>query len=1039
MKKWIEWFADNHVASNLLMAFLLVAGVVMIITAKVEVFPETSPNFITIKVVYPGASPSEVEESVTRRIEERIAGVSGIKKIESYSSEGLSLIVVEVLDGWDVKDVLDDIDSEVSRITSLPEESERPIVSRVVLKRQVINVVVYGDVPELTLREVAKNIKDRLTLIQGITEAELKALREPEVHVEVSEETLRKYGLSLEEIAAIIRSESLDLPAGSIKTRGNEILVRTLGKKYYARDFMKIPVIVGPGGSKLTLGEIAKVSDGVEEVDLFARYRGKRAAIIQVFRVGDQNALTVSRKVREFVKEIAPTLPDGIYVDTFQDRSEVLRSRIRLLLKNMAYGMVLVITVLGLFTNLKLAFWIALGIPISFSFCFWLLPQFDVSINMISLFAFVMVLGMVVDDAIVIGENVFRKREEGLPPLKASVEGTFEVGRAVIFSVLTTMAAFWPLLLGTGVMGKFIRNIPIVVILVLAGSLTESLFVLPSHLAITRFRKEDRKENHSRKWLRKFIEGPYSGFLSLSLKYRYVTVSIAVVLLLFMLGLWFGGRLSLVFLPRVESDNMIAEVTMPAGTPASRTVEVVERLEKTAEEVVKEAEKNRKNDGEPLLRSIISMVGVKLRISGHEEGVSGIGGNLGQVVVQLIGAEKREDISTKDLVKRWRQKMGEVPGAESLTYQSELFSAGSPIQVNLFSDDDEKLARAVEELKKILRGYRGVFDIADSSIPGKDELRVRLNEEAESLGVTLDDVARALRHAYYGAEAMRFQRGEDEVKVLVRYPEKERKSLSSIASMRIRLRDGRMVPLSQVAEITHKQGYVSLRRYQRGRVISVTADVDETVTNASKIRRELKEKVLPALVEKYGNVSFSFEGEGKEEEEAFTDIFQGFALALFLIYTLLAIPLRSFSQPLIIMTAIPFGIVGAFLGHIILGLNLSILSMFGIVGLAGVVVNDSLVLVDAINRLRKAGVGLREAVMKGGKLRFRPIILTTVTTFAGLAPMMAERSLQARFLIPMAVSLAFGVLFSTLITLVLVPCGYLILEDVKGIFSRKDT
>ncbi|MBW1972605.1 MAG: efflux RND transporter permease subunit [Deltaproteobacteria bacterium] len=1041
MKRAISWFAENHVAANLLMLFLLIAGIVTAVTMKVEVFPDTTLDMISITVKYKGASPSEIEESIIQRIEERIAGLAGIKQIDSTAIEGLATINIEVIKDWDVDKLLDDVKSEVDRITTLPEEAEKPVVQKLIRRRQVISVALYGNVSEWTLKKLAEDIKDDITNLPGITLAELFGVRKGEVHIEISEETLRRYGLTLGKVAEIVKRNSFDLPAGSVKTSGGEILIRTKGRHYYANDYRNIPIITRPDGSKVLLGDIATLKDGFEDLDLFTRFQGKPAAVIQVFRVADQNALTVAKTIKRFIEKVRPTLPKGVNIAFYYDMSQVLKSRLRLLLKNMAMGLVLVIITLGIFLNLRLSFWITLGIPISFASALWLLPKFDVSINMVSLFAFIMVLGIVVDDAIVIGESVFRKREEGLPPLKASVEGAFLVGRAVIFSVLTTMAAFYPLLLGSGIMGKILRNIPIVVILVLAGSLIEALFILPAHLARSKIKvfnnkNKFQKEKLAARALKRFINGPYKRFLSLCLRWRYATVAFGIAALLLSLGLWRGGFLKFTFFPKAEGHTISCTVTMPAGTTIDRTEKVVSYLEKVARETLSEVDKKRPKDAPPLFKYSVSLIGIKLSGHGPRSGEVSVGSHLAQIYVELLEAEKRPGISSVRLAALWRKKAGIIPDAESITFQGELFSVGKAIEVDLSLADHKKLLAVVNELKKKLKGYPGVYDINDSYLPGKKEMRIKLKPSAYTLGLTLNDLAKQVRDAFYGAEALRFQRGEDEVKVIVRYPESERKSLGSVENMRIRTIKGFEVPFDEVAKVKMEQGYVSIQRRDRRRIIKVYADVDEKIANADKIREDLETNVLPNLKSNYPGLRYFFGGAGKEKKESMADVMKGLVIAFFLIYALLAIPFKSFTQPFIVMAAIPFGIIGAFLGHLIMGFNLSILSMFGIVGLTGVVVNDSLVLVDAANRIQKGGKKIEDAILSAGIIRFRAILLTTLTTFAGLTPIILEKSLQAQFLIPMAVSLAFGVLFATVITLILVPCGYLILDDLHRIFSK---
>lgn len=1037
MKKIVAWFIENHVAANLLMLFLVFTGVITGLTIKLEVFPEFSLDRISINTEYIGASPAEVEESIIRRIEERVAGLAGIKRIDSTAREGFGTVMIEVMKDWDLKTLLDEIKAEVDGITTFPNEAERPIVREVTRRTQVISLAVYGDAPESTIKNLAETIRDEITNLDGITLADIHGIRESEIHIEISEETLRRYGLTLGRVGELVRKASLDLPAGNIKVSSGEILIRAKGRRYYAEDYRDIAVITRTDGSKVTVGKIAELSDGFEDVDVMTRFQGKPASVIQIFRVADQNALTVADTVKEYAENIRDSLPAGINIDYYEDMSQILRSRINLLLKNMAMGLVLVSLLLGLFLNLRLAFWVTLGIPISFLAGLSVLPYFDVSINMISLFAFIMVLGIVVDDAIIIGENIFRKQEEGLTHLDASVEGAAEVGHPVIFSVLTTVVAFWPLLLGEGTIGKIMRNTPIVVILVLLGSLVESLIILPVHLTGSKKREVAIKrgpkvEKRMAVWLQGIIKGPYTRLVDFCIRWRYATVSCGIAILLLAIGIWGGGLIKFTFFPKVESDVLVCSLTMPAGTPVDRTVEAVTRLELAAKDALAERERQRSNDDPPLFKHSVALIGVHIGGHGPNAGSPQVGGHLGQVFIQLLEGEKR-DVNAAELVSLWRKKVDFIPDAESVTFSSELFSAGNAVEIHLSLEDHDQLLAAADELKAELNSFPGVFDVNDSFMPGKQEMQLKLKPQARSLGITLDDLARQVRHAFYGAEALRLQRDQDEVKVLVRYPDSERRSLGSVEGMRIRTPDNFEVPFCRVAQVKMKKGYAFIQRSQRLRVVKVTADVDEAKINANEIRIELEKRFLPHLKYQYPGLRYKMEGEGKEQQESLADVIQGFSVALFCIYALLAIPFRSFSQPLIVMAAIPFGMVGALLGHMLMGLNLTFLSLFGIVGLSGVVVNDSLVLIHAINRIRSQGENVHEAVIKAGTLRFRAIILTSLTTFAGLSPMILERSLQAQFLVPMAVSLGFGVLFATVITLLLIPCAYMILEDIYNL------
>ncbi len=1033
MKNIISWFAENHVAANLLMVFLLAAGLYSIFNIKVEIFPDITLNAVQISVEYRGASPEEIERAIIRPIEERIMGLSGIERVYSKATEGRGQITVEATRGWDINKLYDDIKVEIDGLTTLPKEAERPIVRRVSRLFPVISIAVYGDVSEKILKKWAEQIKTELLTLPEVTEVSYFAVRPEEIHIEVPEKNLRKYNLSLSEIAQKINQESIDLPAGRIIEKSREILLRAEGKRYYGEEFLNIPIVTGPEGAEITLGQIAQIKDSFRDLnEISAYFQDKRAVVVQVFRLGNQNVLTISKAVNKYFQSLKDRLPDGIHVKLFEDSSQILKARLFLLVKNLSMGMILVFVVLGLFLHPKLAFWIMLGIPIAFATALGLIPHFGVSINMVSLFAFILVLGIVVDDAIVVGENVFHLRQKGLPPLEAAIKGTIEVSGPVIFSVLTTMAAFAPLLFASGVMGKFIFVIPVVVIAVLFGSLVESLFVLPAHLAATKGNISPEGINFVARALQRFIYGPYKRALVFCLRWRYLTLAAAMALLIVVFSLWLGGRIKFTFFPKVEGDDMNCYITMPAGTPANVSLAIAKEIEKKGLEVVKEYEKKY---GKHLLKYSMIMIGVHQVRHGPKAGKPDIGSNLAQVTLQLVPEEERPGISSAQLIREWRKKVGEVPGVEGLLFQSELFGLGKAVDLAVSLKDEKDLLRVITEIKNELKKIPGVHDVEDSFLPGKEEIKLVLKPGAETLGITLESVARQVRHAFYGAEALRVQRGEDEVQVLVRYPAEERTTIASLENMRLHLPDGREIPLLEVVNLKWGHSYVSLDRLDGRRVIHVLAEVDEKIASASEIRRYLATQFLPKLKEQYPDLIYSFEGEGRRQQESMKDVMRAFLFAQLIIYSLLAIPLRSYTQPLIIMFAVPFGIIGAFLGHKLMGYHLNILSFFGIVGLSGVVVNDSLILTDIINRLRDKAKNMMEAVVEGACRRFRPILLTTITTFAGLTPMILEKSLQARVLIPMAISLGFGVLFATFITLIIIPCAYLVLEDIKKVFK----
>lgn len=1051
-KGLLGWFASNHVAANLLMLLIIASGLLTIMTIKNEVFPEFSLDMINITVPYRGASPAEVEEGVCIRVEEAIAGIDGIKRINSTAAEGAGMITVEVDEYADSTEVLDDIKAEVDRIITFPEETEKPIISELKTRYQVITLVIYGNATEKTLKEIAQNIRDDLTAMDDISQAQVSGVRPYEISIEVSEENLRKYGLSFDQVARAVGNSSLDIPGGSVKTSGGEILFRAKGQKYLGEEFEKIVVLTRNDGTEVRLGDIAEVVDGFEDTELVSRFDGHPAASVKVYRIGQQDALGVADTVRDYLKNKRGSLPEGVSIESWEDSSVILRSRMDLLKRNAYLGLILVFLCLTLFLDIRLAFWTTLGIPISFLGAFWLMPTFGLSINMISLFAFIMSLGLVVDDAIVVGENIFEYRQRGMDGIDAAIKGVKEMAAPVVMAVLTTMFAFLPLVYIQGIMGNIMRVIPIVVISVLMVSLAEALFILPSHLSRSKARKNNSSSSKIEKFhnfmgmkLEHFVKGRFARFVERAIRWRYVTFACGLAILIITIGFIKGGHIKTTFFDPVEADNMVATLTMPQGTPIEQTKEVVERLEMAVEQVRSEYDNNLK-DRPSIIKHVSTMIGGH-PTADHEgptttESTTASSAHLAEVNVELLGGEQR-NVSSVDLKNRWRELVGEVPGVSSLTFISEIFSAGEDINFELTHEDFDKLLAASERLKFILTEYAGVSDIEDSFEPGKAELKLQLKDTGRTLGLTLADLARQVRQGFYGDEVQRIQRGQNDVRVMVRYPKNERKSIADIENMRIRLADGTEIPFKVVADVQYGQGYANIRRVDRRRVVNVTADVEETAANARQINDDLIKNVLPQLKLEYPGLNYRLSGAERERSESFGSLYTTFPLALLAIYGLLAVQFRSYLQPVIVMSAIPFGLVGAVVGHVLMGFvfmttfNLGLLSMLGIVALSGVVVNDSLIMIDLINRERKSSVDLLQALRDSATRRFRPIMLTTMTTFFGLAPMLLERSLQARFLIPMAISLAFGVLFATCITLILVPSLYMILEDIKGALLRK--
>ncbi len=1049
-KGMVAWFTTHPVAANLLALSIIVGGLLTLPFVRKEVFPEITPSLVTISVPYLGATPVEVERGVCMRIEEAVEGVTGVDKVTSVATEGLGVVSVEALQEADLEQVLDDIKARVDAITNLPAETEEPVISRLVVRKEVISVAIRGNADERTLKSLGERARDTLTTLPGITQVELYGVRPYEISIEVSEQRLQEHGITFDEVAAAVRRSSLDLPAGSIKGESGQTLIRAQSQAYTSADFEQLVLLSRADGTRVTLGEVATVLDGFADVDLVARFDGEPAVLLKVFRVGDQDALQITQSVRDWVAgDGRSMLPQGVTMSTWRDESVILRGRIELLLRNAAQGFVLVLLLLALFLQLRLALWVGFGIPVAFMGAVMLMPALEVSINLISLFSFLLVLGIVVDDAIVVGENVFEHRKRAGNPRKAALLGSKEVAIPVIASVLTTVAAFLPMFNVPGSDAQVWRVIPLIVIPVLMFSLLESKLVLPAHLAGIPIEDPTRTPGLPvRAWtavqggfqrgLDGFIRRVYQPLCDFALRWRYLTIATAVATMLVTAASVLTGTPRFVFFPTVDGDNIVVSLVMPQGTPVERTSSIISRIEGIAAGLGRDLDAGRGTGEPPLFQHMLATVGEQpyaveqARNAGQRDAQGASGSHLAELNIQLLPSEKRT-IGSEAILGMLRERVGPVADATELTFTSSLFSTGKDVDVELYHEDIDELRAAAADLKALVARYPAVRDVADSYKVGKEEVKLRIRPTAEALGLTQQDLARQVRQAFYGEEAQRVQRGRDDVRVMVRYPEAGRKSLQDLESMRIRAPQGAEVPFAEVAEVERSRSYSSIQRVDRRRVIRVSGEIDESdpAADAEAVNRDLRTAGLPALVARYNGLSWGFEGDQKKRRELLAGLGAGFGLALFLIYALIAVPLNSYLQPVLILTAIPFGLVGAVAGHLITGYDLSILSLFGVVALAGVVVNDNIVLVDWINQERANHHSLLDAVRSAGVQRFRPILLTSLTTFGGLAPLLMEKSLQARFLIPMGISLGFGVVFATIISLFLVPAMYLVLEDIR--------
>ncbi len=1017
----LAWMVHHRVAPNLLMLVFIFGGLFMLQQIQKEVFPDFELDVVTVSVSYPGATPDEVESGVVLALEEAVSDLDGIDEVRSTAREGSGSVDLELTTGASREQLYQEVLAAVGRITTLPAEAEQPVVTLRSRQRHVVDLQIHGDASEQHLRRAAEQVRERVLESDAITQADLEGARSPEIHIDIPDGTLQAHGLTLDQVAGTVAGNAIDRAGGSIRTQGGEILLRVTERREWAEEFADIIVATTPAGGPLRLGDIAEIREGFEDVISHTSFAGEPAIGVGVYRVEDQTPTGISQAVRDTLPQIMAELPPGIEVSVRNDRSEIYDQRVGLLLKNGFIGLLLVLLLLALFLEFKLAFWVTVGIPTAFLGAFLFLPWFGVSINMVSMFAFIIALGIVVDDAIVAGENIYEYRQRGMGNLRASIQGARDIARPIAFSILTNVVAFLPLLFIPGTFGQIWAVIPAVVATVFIISWIEVLYILPTHLAYTReggrtgpgaflHRHQQRFSNA----FSRFIQERYRPFLALTVEWRYVTTATAIVILLLALAIPMSGRMGFILMPSVEADQADATVTLPVGSPEARVLAVRDEMVEAIERVIEE------NGGDALSQGVYASVSEnRIRLRAY-----------------LQPPDKRP-LETAEVVRLWRREAGDIPGTESIRYESDRGGPGGGpgISGELSHPTLDVLDSASGALAARLEELSPVTDIDDGFTPGKRQFDIRLTETARASGLTTSDIGDQVRHAFHGAEALRLLRGRDEVQVMVRRPEGERQDITDVEQMLIRLPDGGYAPLTEVATLERGRGFTTIERRDNRRTVTVTADV-EPAGETQRIIGLLREEMLPALMDDYPGLAFSFEGRQAQMRDAVQSFFSSVTVALLVIYALLAIPFRSYVQPLIIMSAIPFGIVGAILGHLIMGYNLSMISVMGIIALGGVVVNTSLVMLDYANARRAEGLDAVNAVIEAGARRFRPILLTSLTTFGGLAPMIFETSRQARFMIPMAISLGYGILFAAAILLILIPSLYAIADDAQRLTTR---
>jgi multidrug efflux pump subunit AcrB len=1051
----IAWFARNGVAANLLMVTILGGGIWSGFHKVIlQDFPDVPIRYINVSVSYRGSTPGEIEQAIVTRLEEALYDIEGIKEMDAVANSNTGSVTLDIEEGYSLSEKLDEVTNRVATIRTFPPEAERPQISLLNRAERVITMVLSGDLSERELKMLGEQIRDEVSNVPGITLATLKAVRPYEIAIEVSEDTLRQYGLSFDDVTRAIRTSSVDLSAGSVKTETGRILLRTNQQAYNYEDYSAITLVTRSDGTKITLGDIAKVVDGFDETPIVARYNGKRAIAVDIFRTGLQNIIDIGDSVKEFIERKQKQLPEGIELSYWDDGSERIEVRLNTLLDSAVFGFILVVIVLSLFLRPSLAFWVAWGIPIAFAGTFLVLPYMGVTLNLMTLMAFITTLGIVVDDAIVTGENVFQHMQRGASPLKATIQGTQEVAIPVVFGVLTTMAAFYPLMLQSGTRGSVYKNIPMVVLPVLFFSLIESKLILPAHLKhCTHLGDAKVKQNIFNRFQRFFADGLesfimkyYRPMLNWSLNNRYFSASVFLGFLVVFLALVMGDRIGYRSRPNIPQDTTTISLRMPAGTNFDTTLEKVSLIEAAALQLKKDVNERFET---VVVKNVFATAGGQPfartgpRPSGPAAGVD----ELGEILIELTPSETREvAYGSRELVMELRGLVPPIPEAEELSFSFARGGGNAAMTFELIHPDVNLLKEASRDLQAKLSTFEGLYDIQDSYERANDEYELDLKPEAEYLGVTATNLAQQVRTAFFGAEAQRIQRGRDEVRVMVRYPEAERRSLGSLQTMMIRTANGTEVPFETVAEVVPGKSLPSIRRVDRKRIIQVSANGDAEQLDIESMENEILDLFLPELVgTKYPGMEFGVRGFGAEARDNQKEMILGIYFILAVIYALLAIPFRSYFQPIIVMSAIPFGVVGAICGHWIMatffGYNngdaiITQTSIFGMMALSGVVVNDSLVMVHFMNAKVKEGMPLEEAVRMAGVRRFRPILLTSLTTFFGLAPLMFEDSPQAAFLVPMAISLGWGIVFATAVTLVLIPVLVLVYNDLLSAFYK---
>ena len=1033
MNRMIRWFTEHPIAANLAMVMVVASGLSSALSITQKTFPDFSLEVVDITVQYPGASPSEIEQSIVRPIEDQLAGIDGIDEMTATAREGQGTVSISLQLGEDVSTKLDEIKTEVDRIDNFPDEAEAPLVVQKSQLERALEITLHGAASEQVLKREAERLEAELGRLPGVSFVQLSNVRADEISVEINRDTLDAYGTTLEEVGRLIASQSLELPGGVLESDAISTPLRTVGRNFTTRDFQSIVLRTDDAGAQVALGDIAQVKDEFEDIDLASTFNGNRSVSVNVFRVGSEQVLEIVATVQNYLStEFEASLPSGIDVTIWQNDAKELQGRMDLLIKNAVIGTTLVLLCLTLFLDFRLASWAAAGIGVAFVASFIVMGLLGISINMISLFGFILAIGIVVDNAIVIGENVFRNAENGLPAQEAAAMGAQRMAVPVIFSALTTVVAFTPLLQLPGILGKFLSDIPTIVIIVLLLSLLQSLFILPRNLATINFSKDYRPNILLRllgrirgsvnSQLLRFINGPLERLLGFSTRRWAVPLAVVIALMILTVGLLRHGYVRFSFFPSIEGSIVTVDIQMVDGTAFEQTTHVAEHVRLAAVRAADElqAELGDSKLPGPLLEGVQAGIGQGAMTTGPNGGPGQRGSNFANVVAKLIDTELR-DFPTSDFESLWRREIGLIAGLEQLTLSSSVVNAGDAIALEFSLPDGQAIRPVIEQVVTELGQLPGVFELRDDSSAGRLEYTLALKPAAHHYGISLASLASQVRHGFFGYEATRVQRGSDDLKVMVRLPAYERDSFEDLLDTRIRASTGELVPLGEVVYLNEGRSPSTILRRDGRTITTVLGDVDFAVITAQEANNWIRENLLPSLNEQYPGLIVEFGGEQRTQGNAGSALGKSFAMALLVIYGLLALIFRSWVQPVIVMAAIPLGLIGAVAGHLLVGIPLGLLSIFGIIGLSGVVINNSLVMIDLYNEYLGRGYSTRNAVIQGTKDRFRPILLTSLTTFLGVYPLIMETSSQAQFLIPLAVSIGYGVLFGTLIIVLTIP------------------